>query len=94
MQLLITPTGSIRCLYGETIDLATLGPLVMERGSHVEPTAAGQWTADMAPVNGPVLGPFAKRSDALAAEVTYLETHWLFLPPNTATNVAPNTETP
>ena len=30
------------------------------------------WTANLAPVGGPVLGPFARRGDALAAEVAWL----------------------
>ena len=47
------------------------------RGSHVEPTVDGQWTADLSPVNGPVLGPFRCRSDALVAERQWLEEHWL-----------------
>ncbi len=77
MQLLIKPTGTIRCLYGEIIDLAELGQLSIERGSLVEPDACGQWIADLAPVQGPRLGPFGKRSEALAAEADWLHQHWL-----------------
>ena len=77
MNLLITPTGSIRCVYGEAVNLHQLGQLSIQRGSHVEPTADGQWTADLSPVNGPLLGPFSKRADALAAEVAWLLEHWL-----------------
>ena len=77
MQLLIQPDGGVRCLYGEEIDLHHLGQLTMVRGSHVEPTANGQWTADLAPVNGPRLGPFPTRTAALAAEVAWLQEHWL-----------------
>ncbi len=55
----------------------TLGPLVITRGSHVEPTSDGQWQADLSPVNGPYLGPFANRSDALTGERTWLEANWL-----------------
>ncbi len=78
MQLVIDPCGQVRCLYSETIDLAALGSLSIERGSHVEPNEAGQWLADLSPVGGPCLGPFTKRSEALAAEQTWLEEHWLF----------------
>jgi hypothetical protein len=81
MQLVIDTAGSVRCLYGEAIDLAALGPLAIRRGSHVEPTADGRWLCDLSPVSGPVLGPFGGRSQALAAEVAWLETHWL-APPN------------
>ena len=77
MKLLVTPTGSIRCVYGEDVNLHQLGRLSIQRGSHVEPTADGQWTADLSPVNGPLLGPFSKRADALAAEVAWLLEHWL-----------------
>lgn len=77
MQLLIQADGTIRCLYGEAIDLARLGNFTIGRASHVEPTAAGQWLADLGPVNGPVLGPFPLRSQALAAEAAWLAEHWL-----------------
>lgn len=77
MQLIIDPTGQVRCLYSETIDLAKLGSLSISRGSHVEPDVNGHWFADLAPVSGPVLGPFLKRSEALAAEQAWLEEHWL-----------------
>jgi hypothetical protein len=77
MQIVITSAGRVRCIYGETIDLAQLGPLAIRRGSLVEPDADGQWLADLAPVNGPVLGPFASRSQALAGEEQWLTDHWL-----------------
>ena len=77
MQLVITPSGSVRCIYAEQLDLHRLGRLHIERGSHVEPTGDGQWTADLSPVDGPILGPFPCRSDALAAESRWLEEHWL-----------------
>jgi len=77
MELLVTPTGGIRCVYGEELNLHQLGRLSIQRGSHVEPTSEGQWTADLAPVNGPVLGPFSSRAEALAAEQTWLLEHWL-----------------
>ena len=65
MQLVVTPAGNIRCLYAEAIPLTNLGTLAIARGSYVEPTVTGEWHADLAPVNGPVLGPFATRSAAL-----------------------------
>lgn len=77
MQMLIAPDGSLRCLYEEAIDLAALGSLQIQRGSHVEPDDAGQWWADMSPVSGPRLGPFSRRSQALDAERDWLETNWL-----------------
>jgi len=77
MELLIDSAGSVRCVYAEAIDLHEMGLLTINRGSHVEPTEDGRWTADLAPVNGPVLGPFVTRSEALAAEVAWLREHWL-----------------
>ena len=77
MQLVIDPTGSMRCLYDETLPLADFGRLTISRGSIVEPTEAGHWTADLSPVGGPLLGPFATRSQALDAEQEWLEAHWL-----------------
>jgi hypothetical protein len=77
MQLMIRPNGIIECVYGEELDLGQLGSLSITRGSHVEPDATGHWTADLSPVNGPMLGPFSNRSEALAAERQWLEMHWL-----------------
>ncbi len=77
MQLVIQPDGTARCIYDETIDLNSLGRLQIQRASHVEPLPDGRWVADLSPVSGPVLGPFANRSQALAAEHEWLEAHWL-----------------
>ncbi len=77
MQLLIEPSGNVRCLYGEEIPLNSLGSLVIQRGSHVEPDDDGAWLADLSPVNGPVLGPFPQRSEALQAESVWIESNWL-----------------
>ena len=77
MQLVINSNGVVRCIYDETIPLPSLGQLAISRGSHVEPTSQGTWQADLSPVCGPILGPFANRSQALAAEHEWLESHWL-----------------
>jgi hypothetical protein len=77
MELVVMPDGVAKCVYAEAIDLGTLGTVTIQRGSHVEPTPDGQWTADMSPVGGPVLGPFDNRSVALDAEVRWLHEHWL-----------------
>ena len=77
MNLIVEKSGHIRGIYGEEIALDALGPLKIERASHVEPDDSGRWLADLSPVGGPVLGPFDRRSEALDAEVAWLEVHWL-----------------
>jgi hypothetical protein len=82
MDLYIQPDGSLRYVYGEEADPATIAaacgvePPAIRRASHVEPTEDGRWTADMAPVGGPLLGPFPLRSEALAREQDWLR-DWL-----------------
>ena len=57
-------------IYAEAIDLAALGRPAIARASHVEPDARRPLARRPArPVGGPVLGPFDRRSEALAAEV-------------------------
>ena len=77
MQLVIEPDGSLRAIYGEQIDLHALGRPTITRASHVEPDPHGRWFADLSPVAGPTLGPFERRSQALAAEISWLEANWL-----------------
>ena len=77
MRLIVQTGGMVRCLYDEAIDLRALGRLSISRGSDVEPDRDDSWQADLSPVGGPVLGPFARRSEALAAERAWLEANWL-----------------
>ena len=77
MELIIESNGGVRCIYDEAVDLHSLGKPVITRASHVEPDNTGRWIADLTPVAGPKLGPFDKRTDALAAEVQWLRDHWL-----------------
>ena len=77
MELIIEPSGVVRCVYSEDIDVSALGSTAISRASHVEPDHYGRWWADLSPTEGPVLGPFPNRSAALAAEHTWLETNWL-----------------
>jgi hypothetical protein len=76
MDLVIDAQGRIQCIYGEAIPLHNLGEMAITRASHVEPDPQGRWWADLSPVGGPSLGPFARRSQALNAEIAWLE-HWL-----------------
>jgi hypothetical protein len=77
IELRIEASGEVRAIYSEQLDVRCLGSVSIRRGSYVEPTAAGQWSADLGPVGGPVLGPFDHRSQAIAAEIRWLRIHWL-----------------
>ena len=72
MELVVDAGGSVRCIYDEGIDLREIGTLKITRASHVEPDRDGFWWADMGPVDGPVLGPFRSRTEALGAETEWL----------------------
>lgn len=76
MELIINPTGAVRGVYGEEINLHLLGTLAICRASHVEPDGHGNWWADCAPVGGPRIGPFSNRSQAIAAELQWLR-EWM-----------------
>ena len=80
MDLVVTGMGEVRCIYSDEFALSYLGKLSITRASHVEPNSAGQWMADLSPVDGPLLGPFEFRTDALAAEVDWLQKNWLLKP--------------
>ena len=82
MDLFVAPNGTVSAIYTEEIDLTLLGTATITRASHVEPDETGQWFAQI--IGGPNLGPFAKRSDALAAEVAWLTEHRL----NPAENIS------
>lgn len=64
--------GKAKTVYNEMLELETLGNVSHVRASHVEPDGAG-WSADMSPIGGPVLTGFSKRSEALKAEIEYIE---------------------
>ena len=81
MVVVIDSTGTITTLYSELFDLAALGQQRIARASYVEPDADGNWFAAI--IDGPTLGPFSRRSDALAAEVAWLIAHRLTAKPPT-----------
>ena len=80
MNLVIETSGRVRGVFGEEIDLTALGSPKITRASHVEPDEDGHWLADLEPVGGPALGPFDRRSEALNAELRWLEENWLVVP--------------
>jgi hypothetical protein len=77
MELIITPAGNVRSVYDEAIPLNELGQIRIIRASSVEPDSDGGWFADLAPVEGPRLGPFQRRSNAILAEADWLRRYWL-----------------
>jgi hypothetical protein len=72
MELVVGVDGVARCIYDEALDLREIGKLQITRASHVEPDRDGYWWADMGPVEGPALGPYGSRSEALGAEREWL----------------------
>ena len=72
MELVVSVDGVARCIYDEALDLREIGRLSITRASHVEPDRDGFWWADMGPVDGPVLGPYGSRSEALRVEREWL----------------------
>ena len=77
MILSIDSNGDIRGIYTDDFPWHELGKTLIQRASHVEPDHLGLWWADLSLSKGPKIGPFARRADALAAEVRWLEKHRL-----------------
>jgi hypothetical protein len=74
-NIAVETDGTATLIYDDAhADFLAQGTAVVTRASNVEPAPQGAgWVADMSPVGGPTLGPYALRSQALAAEVAYLE---------------------
>ena len=74
----VKPDGTMTFVYDDRLKgLMGHGQATIKRASHVEPTPDNQWTADMSPSGGPVLGPFPTRQAALDAEVEWINGHVL-----------------
>lgn len=72
--------GQMRYIYNDgLIGLMKQGNHKTQRASHVEPCETG-WSADLTPVNGPVIGPYETRQEALDAEVKWLEENKIPIP--------------
>lgn len=73
----IRANGDMRFIWSDELaPLADSGVATTRRVSNVEQAGPGQgWTADMSPVDGPELGPFRLRRDALSAEQAWLNDH-------------------
>lgn len=73
MIISIDRNGGVRAIYSDGFNWQALGKPLIQRASQVEPDHLGLWWADLGLSNGPKIGPFAKRADALAAEMAWLE---------------------
>ena len=68
----LLPNGTIKCLYNEQLDLASLGKLKIKRASYVEFNNKKQrWEAKLP--SGKLIGIGKTRSKAVIAEIKYLE---------------------
>lgn len=78
LLLVVRPDGTAEGIYDDALlpVLSALGRAQVRRASHVEPVCEDGftigWQADLSPVRGPVLGPFASRREALEAETSWL----------------------
>ncbi len=69
----VSEGGEVRFLWNDDLaPLLELGEGRIVRASHVEPEGPG-WSADLSPVEGPILGPFPLRQGAIDAERNWLE---------------------
>jgi hypothetical protein len=75
MLIAIAQDASVKFIHNDAMFLALKeeGTATVQRASHVEPTVDGLWEADMSPVNGPLLGPYTTRQEALDKEILWLE---------------------
>jgi hypothetical protein len=73
MIISIDRNGGVRAIYSDGFNWQALGKPLIQRASQVEPDQLGLWYVDLTLSNGPKIGPFARRADAIAAEIAWLE---------------------
>lgn len=76
MKIKINTNGTLNLVYTEDICVEELGKIdSIKRLFHVEPTQDNKWTAkvNIGTSECVVLGPYDKRSEALEAEVAWIE---------------------
>ena len=79
IKIVVKRGGDLNFIYTDRLRrLMHEGDATTKRASHVEPGDPSngqnplQWYADLTPSNGPVLGGFETRQEALGAEVEWL----------------------
>ena len=72
MEFIIKPPGVFIGIYNDSFDYRNLGKSQIRRASYVEPDETGHWFVDLSPVDGPTLGPFDKRNEAIEVELEFL----------------------
>ena len=77
MIISVDRAGGVKAIYSDGFNWHALGKTLIQRASEVEPDHLGLWWADLGVSGGPRIGPFAKRADAIAAEVAWLERNCL-----------------
>ena len=74
----IAKDGTLRFIYDETLSpLLTTGAANVQRASFLSEQENGEWMGNLAPVQGPTIGPFPTRALAIQAEREWIEKHWL-----------------
>ena len=73
MIISIDQAGGVKAIYSDGFNWQALGKTLIQRASQVEPDHLGLWYADLSLSDGPKIGPFVRRTDAIAAEVAWLE---------------------
>lgn len=77
----IAKDGTLRFIYDETLTpLLNTGAATVQRASFLTEQDDGQWIGNLAPVQGPTIGPFPTRALAIEAEREWIEQHWLSHP--------------
>lgn len=72
MDIFIKPDGAVQALYTDDFDFETLGKREISKASYIEVDEQSQFWSDLSPVDGPRLGPFYKRSQAIKAEQDWI----------------------
>ena len=72
MQIIVKPTGVFISVYDDAFDYGDFCKPQIRRVSQIEPDDSGGWIADLSPINGPKLGSFDKRNEAIEAELEYV----------------------